>query len=296
MSSNFLGQNKISPKLIDKQNEMVSSNNELEKAKNNFDEWKDSFQGRKKEVEEKQEKLNAQRKYLQEFAEHHDGELEKSIKRQKEEEHKIIMIENRTRVLLEEEQFLKAQNDTLKDELRTLGQYSSYLKSVIIECPSFSTIDSILSRFQSISETNQEYFAKFQLLLSQFGSNSSKEAVILDTHKSYLIDRTMKFNEALNRVAQAKRLNEYKKAQVIKDIQRTKEKEIELATIKASLRAVYRRALERVGCFEEPSVKQEKLLSEKEMLEFIKNRYIDLTDVIRNARNLKDPSQTRNKE
>jgi hypothetical protein len=81
--------------------------------------------------------------------------------------------------------------------------------------------------------------------VDHFGSEEAKLSDLLELRKSHLIDSTMKYNERIARIKQTKKANEYRKATLIKDVQRIEDKNTELASIRTSIKTIYARALSR---------------------------------------------------
>ena len=90
----------------------------------------------------------------------------------------------------------------------------------------------------------------------------------------------MKYNEGITKVAQAKKLNEYRRTTLIKDVQRIEDKNVELSAIKTSIRTIYNRAINKSGTTVDQAEKKKTDVTEEQMLEYIENRFNDLKDII----------------
>jgi hypothetical protein len=176
---------------------------------------------------------------------------------------------------------LKQQNDQLRQELDALQPCADYLQSVVEASPAFENIESILNRHQSLAATRAEYLQKYQELMARYGTDETKLAQQLEVRRSHLIDCTMKYNEGIARVAQARKQNEYRRTTLIKDVQRIEDKNVELSAIKTSIRTIYNRALSRSTTTAD-QIQRAKGgdVSEEAMLEYIENRFNDLKDII----------------
>lgn len=270
----------LSPQLVDKQQEMEKTNNQLEDARNKFETWKTNFQRKRKEIEEKQQSLAEQKRQLDAFSQQQMAALEKAKKREQEEIDQAHHIDRELKSLTEEEEQLRTQNDQLKAELDELQPCADYLQSVVESCQSFDNIEAILNRHQSLANTRAEYLEKYQQLMQRYGSDEADLALKLDKQKSKLIDCTMKYNDGIARVSQAKKLNEYRRTTLIKDVQRIEDKNVELAAIKTSIRTIYNRALNRSSATADQAQRKKGDLNEQQMLEYIENRFNDLKDII----------------
>lgn len=279
-SENSLALPTLSPQLIKKKQEMEKTNSELEDARQRFETWKTNFQRKKKDLDEKQHTLDIQKANLRQFSEHHAGELEKARKREQNEKQYAQQIEKELEKLVEEETELKKQNDQLREELEKLQPCADYLQAVAAKSRNFENIESILNRHQSLSITRQEYIEKFQALMSRFGTEEEKLSKDLEAKRAHLIDRTMQLNAGVARVSQAKKLNQYRKTTLYKDIQRVEAKNTELAEIKSAIQTIYNRAVEKsnqnaalkAGHGANPTIEQ--------MLQFIENRFNDLSGIL----------------
>ncbi|OHT05518.1 hypothetical protein TRFO_26723 [Tritrichomonas foetus] len=270
----------LSPQLVEKQREMVKTNNQLEEARNKFETWKTNFQRKKKEVDDKQAALEDQKRHLDAFTTQQMSALEKAKAREQEEINQARNIEKELKQLMEQEEELRQQNDTLQKELDQLRPCADYLQTVVDSCQSFDNIEAILNRHQTLAATRAEYLEKYQDLMQRYGTDEAKLTQQLESRKSHLIDCTMKYNEGLAKVAQAKKLNEYRRTTLIKDVQRIEDKNVELSSIKTSIRTIYNRAINKSGTSVDMAEKKKTDVTEEQMLEYIENRFNDLKDII----------------
>lgn len=275
----------LSPQLVDKQREMEMANTRLEEARAKFELWKTNLQRKRKEVEEQQQALAEQKKSLDSFTQHHIMELEKAKKREHEELEKAKEIERELKGLTEREEALRERNDALTEELKELQPCADYLQSVVEACQTFDNVEAILHRHESLAHTRAEYLERYQALMTKYGSDEAELSKLLETRKSHLIDSTMKYNEAISRIARTRKQNEYRNTSLIKDVQRIEEKCTELAAIRTSIKTIYNRAIQRSSAITMHDKQQRKRIeaSEEAMLEYIEHRFIDLKDIIREA-------------
>ena len=270
----------LSPQLVDKQREMEATNKQLEEARNKFEQWKTNFQSKRQEIEKKQQALAEQKKDLDNFSQHQNQELEKAKTRRKDEIKEANEIEIQLRQLSETEEQKRALNEKLKAELEELQPCADYLQSVVESCTSFDNIDAILHRYETLSETRSIYLAQYQELMSTYGNDEIRLQHELEFHKSKLIDSTMKYNEAIAKINQIKKKHEYNKTSLIKEVQRVDDKKTELAAIKTSIKTIYNRALNKSSATVDQIQKKKGDVDEEAMLEYIKNRFKDLKDII----------------
>ena len=267
-----------SPQLLKKKQEMEKTNAELEEARTKFETWKANFQRKRKELDEKQRQLDIQKMNLRTFTEHHSGELEKARKREQEEYEKARQIEEELEKLIEEEAELKKKNDELKVQLEELQPCADYLQKVAERSRNFENIEDILNRHESLATTRQEYLEKFQALMTKMGTEEKELSKELEIKKAQLIDKTMQLNAGIAKVNQAKKINQYQKTILYKDIQRVESKNTELAEIKSAIQTIYKRAVEKSNMAAlkskgpPPDIPQ--------MLQFIENRFKDLSGIL----------------
>lgn len=280
----------LSPQLVDKQKEMEQTNKQLEEARNKYEQWKTNFQSKRVEIEKKQQALAEQKKDLDNFAQHQNQELEKTKTRRKDEIKEANEIEIQLRQLSETEEQKRALNEQLKAELEELQPCADYLQSVVESCTSFDNIDAILHRYETLAETRSIYLDQYQQLMSTFGNDHILLQKQLEFHKSKLIDSTMKYNEAISQIEQIKKINEYNKTSLIKDVQRIDDKKTELAAIKTSIKTIYNRALNKSSATVDQIQKKKGDVDEEAMLEYIKNRFKDLRDIISEHSKSDNPS------
>jgi hypothetical protein len=273
----------MSPQLIDRQRAMEAANTQLDEARSQFEQWKASFQRKRKEIEDQQDALMEQRRQLSLYTQHHLSELERVRKRERDEAEKAKEIEKDLTVLNEREEVLLAKKQYLSGELRKLQPCSDYLQLVVESCQTFDNIEAILHRHESLANTHVEYLVKYRQLMEAYGCDEAELERILDVRKSYLIGSTMKYTETLSRIKNTNKLNEYRNAQMIKDVQRIEEKITEISAIKNSIRTIYRRAVTRNSGRALAGQRKRGDLSDEAMLSYIENVFLDLRDIIRDA-------------
>jgi hypothetical protein len=216
------------------------------------------------------------------FTQHHRQELEKAKRREKEEIEKARQIEKELKALAEREDALKAREEIVARELKDLRPIADYLQAVAEASQAFDTVDAVLHRYETLATTRKDYLALYEMLMEDFGTEEAKLSLQLESKHSHLIDSTMKFNEKITRVNQTKKLNEYRNTQLIKDVQRIVDKNTEVTTIKTSIKTIFARAQSQAtGPLFEPQKKG--VAIEDSMLDFVKNRFLDLRDIIRDS-------------
>lgn len=274
----------VTPELAEKRKEMLVKNEELEEAKTKFEEWKVDFQSRKAEIDDKIAKLEDQKHNLIQFTRHHNQELEKAQQREEESKVKMINIRREIDLLKREDDMLQNQIDNLMKQIDELQPCADYLQSAVDYSPNFDSVEYMLNRYHSISETRAEFLNKYQNLLMVFGEDSKKLDELLKLRKAYLIDRTMKFNKEIAQFEQTKQQREYRKMSLIKDIQRIEEKLTELSSIKTSIRTIYESAMDRMQSNDaKKKAPPANTLTDEQMLTAIKNRFSDLSEIIKAA-------------
>ena len=265
----------LSPELIQKQKEMKETSEELEDARQKFELWNSDFQIKKQKIGEKQQVLAEQKKNLDQFSIHHNSELAKAKKKQETENELSQKIERDLQELSQEEDQLNKENNALNEALLKVTPIAEYLQAVVDSSHSFDNIEAILNRYNSLAKTRAEFLEKYHNLMEQFGTKQATLNAQLDHQQAHLIDATMQYNHKVKDVEQRHQENQYRKTNVIKIIQRSKEKHRELTAIKTSIRAIFERAVP-----EEKRPKDVNKMSEAQMLQFIENRFNDLKDII----------------
>ena len=274
----------LSPELVDKQAEMEQVNKNLEDARAKFEQWKTNLQVKKKEIEQKKEKLAEEKHQLDQFTVVHTAELEKCREREKQENKMIAEMESELEELSVKEEQLRKKNDDLTEELRRLQPCTDYLQSVVESGHKFDNIDAILNRHAILAATREEYIVKYQELLQEMGVKEREAEEKLLKERNLLIDATMKYNGGVMAMESAKKVNEYKKTTVIKEIQRVEEKSVEVATIETSINAIYKRALfkaTQTGLTKSADT----AVGYDGRLTYIQNRFTDLAAVIEEWKN-----------
>ena len=274
----------LSPELVDKQDEMEQVNKNLENARAKFEQWKTNLQAKKKEIEAKKEKLAEEKHQLDQFTVVHTAELEKCREREKQENKMIAEMESELEELSVKEEQLRKKNDDLSQELSRLQPCADYLQSVVESGHKFDNIDAILNRHAILAATREEYIVKYQELLQQMGVKEREAEEQLLKEKNLLIDLTMRYNGGVMAFESAKKVNEYKKTTIIKEIQRVEEKSVEVATIETSINAIYKRALAKASQTGISKV-TDTAVGYDARLVYIQNRFTDLAGVIEEWKN-----------
>lgn len=273
----------LSPQLLKKKQDMEKTNADLEDARTRFEAWKTDFQRKRKELDDKQHVLEIQKANLRSFTEHHASELEKARKREEEEKEQAKKIEADLQKLIAEEAVLREENEKLRAELEELQPCADYLQAVTERSRNFENIESILNRHQTLTATRQTYIEKFQELMSRFGTEEEILNKDLEMKRANLIDRTMQLNDGIARADQIKKINQYRKTALSKDIQRAEGKNAELAQIKSAIQALYNRAVEKSNQIAAKASRANDL-SIEQMLQFIENRFNDLNGILNDPR------------
>jgi DNA repair exonuclease SbcCD ATPase subunit len=273
----------LSPALMEKQREMDAADRRLEQARIKLEQWKVNFQRKRKEIQEQQQAVDEETRQLAILQVQHQAELKKTKDREQDELDKARQIEKDLKQLSEREESLRMHNDRLTAELSELQPCAEYLQSVVDSCQTFDNIEAILHRYDSLAATRVEFLDRYQELMRKFGVDQKELTKLLAITRSHVIDWTMQFNARLAKIKQTKKLNEYRNAHRIKDVQRVDEKNTELAAIKISIRAIYTRAVSRSSAAAIDIQKKRGDISEEAMLEYIENRFLDLRDIIRDS-------------
>lgn len=271
----------LSQKLMDKKVEMENAEKDLEEMKLRYEDWKKEYELKEKVMNEKNSELALRNDGLKEFKAHHLHEIEKAILKEKNERTKSLDLEHDLQQLREEEAQLCKENIDLRNELEALQPYADYLQNVIDISPNFETIDSILNKYQSMVDTRKEYIEKYKDLLAQVELKRNKVAELQENKKVLLIDSTMNYHQSVSKVQDARRELAYRKSHIVKEIQRMEEKETEIASIRSSIRTIFKRAY-KASMFIDESIKgKSDKLTDEEMVEFIVGRHKDLVEIIK---------------
>ena len=259
----------LSPLMFQKKQEMGKTNVELDEARTKFEAWKTNFQRKKKEIDEKQYVLDIQKENLKTFTDHHNIEIEKA--RRREEEEKLIskgILENLKILTAEEEELIK-QNEELKKKIEKLQPCAD----------SYESVEDMLNRYETLTQTRQEYVEKFQKLHDLFGVEGKELIKELNEKNDLLIDKSMQLVKRKNQVNQIKVQNQHQKTTALNDIQKIEMEKTEVAEIKSAIRTIFKRAYEKsITNAQRASVEKEPTI--KEMILFIKNMYSDLSGIL----------------
>lgn len=270
----------LSPQLMDKKREMEEVDKQLKEARANFKTWEANLEVKKREIEDKKERLTEKKKNLDNFALLHNTDLKRYRDREQSELQQVELMEQELDKLNKEENELLEKNEELVAELKTLQPCSNYLQGVVESCRRFDSIESVLNRYSMLSSTRHEYLSKFQRILRNLGEEERVAMERLLQEKNLLIDATMAYNDKLQNADYLKREVAYRKTDAVKDIQRSELKNVELSMIKTSIKTIYNRAVSKsITCKSEHMDKIEEN-TEESMLEFIQNRFTDLSGII----------------
>ena len=269
----------LSPQIMEKKQEMEETNHDLEDARNKFEAWKTNFGRKKREIEEKQRALDAQKENLKIFTEHHNIEIEKAKKKEQDEKQKIVEMQARLSELTKTEEELLAKNEDLKQKVEKLQPFAEYMQDVVDKTHYFENVESILNRFETLTTTRAEYVGKFQKVMDEYGTDEEAMNKQLNERKAALLGKELQLNRSKQEVNAIKQQNQYQKSTMVKDMQRLDQKNTELAEIKSAIRTIFQRALDKsITNAQRASVGANPTL--EEMIEFIRNRYHDLSGIL----------------
>lgn len=270
----------VSPQLANKKQEMEEVTQQLEDTRAKFESWKTNFERKQKDLDEKQRALDEQKANLDKFSKHHLQELEKAKRREADEIENAKRLQSELEELTSVEKQLNDQNEGLKDELEELQPYADYLQSVVEQSRQFETIESILDRQHALVKTHAEYVDRYSDLLRRFGTEEQQLEFELELKRSQLVRLNMKASESRAKASQMKKLNQYNRTTLVKDIQRIEEKHTELTRVKSAIRAIYNRALSKSTGPLARAARSVKNPTEEMMLKFIETRFVDLYDIL----------------
>ena len=92
-------------------------------------------------------------------------------------------------IISDQKHWIQKCNYYLKIKLDELQPCADYLQTVV---------DSS-SNFDSIELTRTKYLERFRNLLESFGSDSEKQSKLIELRKAYLIDKTNRFIDDINK-------------------------------------------------------------------------------------------------
>lgn len=270
----------ISPEIQQKEKETEEIEQQLTETKNKFEQWRNQFQLKKKDLDLQNAQLQEKKRNFDKFAAIQSAEIANCKAREKEAKEQIQNINDSLYSAMEQEKKLVEQNQCLLKEIEELQPYNDYMQNVVQSDRHYDNPDAFLYRHQNLTKERAQYLEKYQQLMSTKGDKEKAILKDLETEKSKLVEQTMSYNDKLNRINQIKKKNSFNKANIIKTIQRNGAKNLEVFTIKSSINTIYARAVEMST---RPSDKEKSRLpkdSVKEMLEFIQDRFLDMTQIL----------------
>ena len=261
-------------KLDSKKQEMKNSYNLQINAKDELKEFETNFEATKNELIEKSAHLEERENNLVEFKAHHNEEISKinqmiAKETEKERELKEIISTLKKEIVSE-----KAKSENLKNELVELQKYTDFVQNTVNHCHSFDTIELYLGHYSSIKKARGEYLLKYQELVEKYNREKKERKINEERKQSYAVDRTIKFKNALHELSTEKQQSEYRKMELLRGIQRIRDKTTEVAGIKSSLDDLYRKVMSRVDA--NGLTKS----TDEQKLQAIKNRFSDLTEIV----------------
>ncbi|EAY03414.1 hypothetical protein TVAG_043600 [Trichomonas vaginalis G3] len=270
----------ISPDIQEKEKETEEIDQQLNETRNKFEQWRVQFQQKKKELDIQNQQLQEKKRNFDKFAAIQSAEIANCRAREKEAKQQIDNINESLYAASIEEKKLKEQNQSLENEIKELQPYNDYMQNVVQSDRHYDNPDAFLYRHSNLTKERQQYLEKYQQLIHTKGDREKAMKKDLDTEKSQLIEKTMSYNEKLNRLNQIKKKNSFTKQNLVKTIQRNTLKNFEVSTIKSSIHTIYMRAMDMST---RPSDREKARLpkgANKEMLEFIQDRFLDMKQIL----------------
>ena len=244
-------------------------------AKEKYDSWKTQFLKTQKDLELKEEELQERKDNFKEFTQHKKAEISKMRQQIEKQKVKNEVVRERVSDLEEQSAEEKRKYNKLIYQLQGLQRYTDFVQETVDASTTFDTIEQLLNHYRSLKKTRTDYLLKYQNLITKYSEDSKTNQLMNEKRESYKIDRALKLKNAMRTLNNEEQQSEYRKMELLKDIQRIKEKASEVASIKSSIRDLYKKAMSRVD-----KAKDASKLTEEEMLTAIKNRFSDLNEIV----------------
>ena len=269
----------LSPRVMEKKQEMQKTNSDLDDARTKFETWKTTYQRRKREIDAKQHALDVQKENLKIFTEHHNIEIEKARKKEQEAKQQIIEMKAQYEDLCQTEKELNELHDELKERVDSMQPFADYMQAVIDKTHYFDNVESILNRYETLTTTRSEYVGKFDKVMASYGTDEESTTKALAEKRAELLGKEMQLNRSKQHINSIKSQNQYQKMSMVKDMERLEMRNTEVAEIKSAIKTIFQRALEKsLTNAQRTSVGKNPTL--EEMVQFIRNRYYDLSGIL----------------
>ena len=250
--------------------------NQHTEAKNQYDSWRKEFSVKQNDLNQKEQQLQERSDNLEEFTQHRKTEISKLRQMIDKQTKKNQIMRDRVSNLEEQSAEEKRKYNKLVYELQGLQRYTDFVQETVDKSSTFDTIEQLLNHYQSMKKTRIDYLLKYQNLITKYSEETKANQLMSEKRESYRIDRALKLQQATRNLTEEVQQSEYRKMELLKDIQRVKDKSIEVATIKSSIRDLYQKTMSKVEGKHTDSSK----LTEEEMLSAIKNRFSDLVEIV----------------
>ena len=244
-------------------------------AKEKYDNWKKQFSKTQKELQLKEEQLQERKINLQEFTQHRKAEILKMRQQIEKQKVKNEVVRERVSDLEEQSAEERRKYNKLVYQLQGLQRYTDFVQETVESSTTFDTIEQLLGHYRSLKKTRIDYLLKYQNLITKYSEDSKTNQLMNEKRDSYKVDRELKLQKAIRTLTNMEQQSEYRKMELLKDIQRVNEKSAEVASIKSSIRDLYKKTMSRVD-----KPKDVSKLTEEEMLTAIKNRFSDLNEIV----------------
>lgn len=270
----------FSPALISKKQELEQIQQKLADERLNYEYWLQEYEHRKadinnrKRIHEEEENIHNQfNKQAQEDIKRTKDNIEKEFKL-------TVKLEKELSALIVKEQQLAEKLQALRSQIEYYKPCADFLEDIVISTKMFETPEAVLSRYQALTTTKHDWSVALHDELRMDDKFTQKKAYLAFL-KNQQVERNHKL--VVLREEQEKKLKEkrYKQISVIKIAERTDEKKAEIATIQASINNICRQIIQNpIQPVRSHMTKQEVPNTVEGKLDIIKNRFLDLVEVV----------------
>ena len=274
---NFQG---ISPELIAKRQKLEEMQKKLAEERLNFEKWTIEHEHRENEVLEKLKQFKEEEKMHQLFNKQAVEDIARTKLNIEQEVKLTIKLEKELAELNEKEQVYIEKIEGLRQMIEQYKPSAMFLEDVVLATKFYETPEALLNKYRTLMSTKAKWLTSLhnELRYDDPLSLKKKDLAML---KTTLIERNhtlRSLRETKNKKLQDKR---FKQISFIKNIERVQEKRTELATITASINNICRFVINNpIQTARSKNLIQEVPSSYEEQLEIIKNRYLDLAEIV----------------
>ncbi|OHS96472.1 hypothetical protein TRFO_37326 [Tritrichomonas foetus] len=270
----------LSPALISKRQELEEIQKKLAEERIGFERWTQDYEHRKNDQNAKIRLYQDEELVHKQFNKQAQNDIIRTKDNTDKEFQQTQKLEIELANLKLKEQELASKLKYLREQIDKCKPCADFLEDIVTATKYFETPEAVLNKYKSLISTKDDWSST---LHNELGLNDkfTQKKARLAFLKNQLIERNHKLSVLREEHEKSIKEKRYKQITVIKNAERTEEKEAEIATILTSIDNICRQVIQNpIQKVKSQMAKQEVPTTVEAKLDIIKNRFLDLIEIV----------------